>query len=245
MGAFEMNYQQLIDVGMSANFDSFERQLVSAASAMGFPIISGALMRGQLASDGMAGRTFGNTPPGHVDAARDLGDALRDPVLERLMAQPLPVVYDRQTYVEAGASELWERQAPYGYKTGIAIKLYLPGDKTFLLGVDREESLPSPGEGLTQLVGGLQTLASHAMVAADRLVSLKLNERELARLPKLTKREMDVLTWTAQGKTAWEVSVILGMSEKTVNFHLGNTMRKLGVSSKHQAVLKCLSAGLL
>ena len=64
-------------------------------------------------------------------------------------------------------------------------------------------------------------------------------------LPKLTKRELDVLSWTAQGKTAWEVSVILGMSEKTVNFHLGNSMRKLGVSSKHQAVLKALRLGLI
>jgi DNA-binding CsgD family transcriptional regulator len=64
-------------------------------------------------------------------------------------------------------------------------------------------------------------------------------------MPKLTRRELDVLSWTSQGKTAWEVSVILGMSEKTVNFHLGNAMRKLGVSSKHQAVLKCVAAGLL
>ncbi|MGQ3050754.1 MAG: helix-turn-helix transcriptional regulator [Roseateles sp.] len=241
MGKPEMNYQQLIDVGLSEDFASFERRLVATADAMGFPIISGALMRGQLTASGVEGRSFGNTPEGHSEAYSDAAKAIRDPVLDRLLNHALPVVYDQGTYVAASAGELWEAQAPYGYKTGIGVKLHLPGDKTFVLGVDRDEALPSSGEGLTQLIGGLQLLASHAMVAADRLLTLKLTSREF---PRLTKRELDVLSWTAQGKTAWEASVILGMSEKTVNFHLGNAMRKLEVTSKHQAVLKCVAAGV-
>lgn len=241
MGKPEMNYQQLIDVGLSEDFESFERRLVATADAMGFPIISGVLMRGQLTANGVDGRSFGNTQAGHAEAYKDASKALRDPVLDRLLNQPLPVVYDQTTYVGAGSGELWEAQAPYGYKTGVAVKLHLPGDKTFLLGIDREEALPAPGEGLMQLIGGLQLLASHAMAAADSLLSRRLSKPEL---PKLTKRELDVLSWTAQGKTAWEVSIILGMSEKTVNFHLGNAMRKLEVTSKHQAVLKCVAAGV-
>jgi DNA-binding CsgD family transcriptional regulator len=242
MGVPEMNYQQLIDVGLSEDFESFERRLLATADAMGFPIISGVLLRGVLTDPEVRGRSFGNTPEGHAAAASDLGDALRDPVLDRLMSQPLPVVYDQDTYVAAGVGELWEQQAPYGYKTGVGVKLHLPGDRHFLLGLDREEALPEPGAELMQLVAGIQLLGAHAMIAADRLLSPALNQADF---PKLTKREMDVLSWTAQGKTAWEVSVILGMSEKTVNFHLGNTMRKLGVNSKHQAVLKCVAAGVL
>lgn len=237
-----MNYQQLIDVGLSDDLQGFERRLVATADAMGFSIISGVLLRGLLKDPGVQGRSFGNTPAGHAEAASDLDDALRDPVLDRLMSQPVPVVYDRQTYVAAGVGELWERQALYGYRTGIAVKLHLPGDKHFLLGVDREDELPEPGIELMQLVAGVQLLAAHAMTAADRLLGPKFDARDL---PKLTRRELDVLSWTAQGKTAWEVSVILGMSEKTVNFHLGNVMRKLGVSSKHQAVIRCLAAGVL
>lgn len=242
MASPEMNYQQLIDVGMSEDFESFERRLVATADAMGFPLISGGLMRGSLKESGVQGRSFGNTPEGHAEAYRNLDDTLRDPVIERLMSQSLPVVYEQKTYVEAGVGELWDLQAQYGYKTGIGIKLHLPGEKTFLLGVDREESLPAPGTELMHLVAGLQLLGAHAMAAADRLLSAAIDSSDF---PKFTKREMDVLTWTGQGKTAWEVSVILGMSEKTVNFHLGNVMRKLGVNSKHQAVFKCLAAGIL
>lgn len=241
MAPSEMNYQQLIDVGMSEDFESFEHRLVSTAETMGFPIISGMLMRGQVTAGGVDGRSFGNVPAGYADASKDASRASQDPVIERLTTQALPVVYDQRTYVSAGAGELWETQAPYGYKTGIAVKLHLPGEKMFMLGIDREEALPAAGDGLMHLVAGLQLLASHAMVAADRLLSLSATSGSF---PRLTKRELDVLGWTAQGKTAWEVSVILSMSEKTVNFHLGNAMRKLEVSSKHQAVLKCVAAGI-
>ena len=90
--------------------------------------------------------------------------------------------------------------------------------------------------------GGLVQL-KHGVAKAWANIDVLLKQRH-DELPKLTKRELDALSWTAQGKTAWEVSVILGMSEKTVNFHLGNAMRKLQVSSKHQAVLKCVAAGV-
>ena len=52
MGKPEMNYQQLIDVGLSEDFNSFERRLVATADALGFPIISGVLMRGLLQDAG-------------------------------------------------------------------------------------------------------------------------------------------------------------------------------------------------
>ncbi len=242
MGAPEINYQQLIDVGLSDDFAGFERRLVSTAQALGFPIISGVLMRGRLNDADVQITSLGNTPEGYLEVAKDLGEARRDPVMARLMEQSVPVVYDQSTYVAANAGEVWEAQAPYGYKTGIAVKLHLPGDKHFLLGVDRDEPLPGSSAQLMQMVAGLQLLAAHAITAADRLLSAKITQGSL---PKLTRRELDVLSWTSQGKTAWEVSVILGMSEKTVNFHLGNAMRKLEVTSKHQAVLKCVAAGIL
>ena len=60
----------------------------------------------------------------------------------------------------------------------------------------------------------------------------------------LTSREVECLLWTAHGKTAWEISVILKISEATVNYHLKNAMRKLGVHSKAHAVAKTLILGL-
>ena len=72
-----------------------------------------------------------------------------------------------------------------------------------------------------------------------------ISKRPPQRASKLTKREVECLVWTAQGKTSWEISLILGISESTVNFHLKNTMRKLGVYSKTHAVAKTLVLGLI
>jgi len=61
----------------------------------------------------------------------------------------------------------------------------------------------------------------------------------------LSPRERECLLWTARGKTAWEVSEIVHISESTVVFHLKNAMHKLGVFTKHHAVVKAIMSGLI
>lgn len=63
--------------------------------------------------------------------------------------------------------------------------------------------------------------------------------------PQLSAREREVLLWAAQGKTAWETAAILGISSKTVEFHLGNCGRKLGTATKSQTILAAARKGLL
>lgn len=59
----------------------------------------------------------------------------------------------------------------------------------------------------------------------------------------LTDRERETLGWTARGKSAWETSEILKISQETVNFHLKNAMAKFDVYSKHHAVVKAIMSG--
>lgn len=61
----------------------------------------------------------------------------------------------------------------------------------------------------------------------------------------LTPRQMECLKWTMIGKTSWEVSQITGMSERTVNAHLTEAARRLGVHGRSAAVLKAQKLGLL
>lgn len=61
----------------------------------------------------------------------------------------------------------------------------------------------------------------------------------------LTHREQEVLQWTAEGKTSSEIGIILTVSEKTVQYHLYNAMRKLDVYSRAQAVCKAILMGLI
>jgi DNA-binding NarL/FixJ family response regulator len=59
----------------------------------------------------------------------------------------------------------------------------------------------------------------------------------------LTDREREVLTWVARGKTSAEIAIILGLSERTVNFHCDQAMRRLDVVNRTQAVAKALADG--
>jgi DNA-binding CsgD family transcriptional regulator len=62
---------------------------------------------------------------------------------------------------------------------------------------------------------------------------------------KLSVRETECLKWAAEGKTVWETSLILGISERCVRFHLDQARRKLDCLTKVQAVAKSIAAGLV
>ncbi len=61
----------------------------------------------------------------------------------------------------------------------------------------------------------------------------------------LTRRERQTLYWAGFGKTAWEIGRIVGISERTVMFHLGNAMEKLNARNRAQAIAKAAQCGVL
>lgn len=60
---------------------------------------------------------------------------------------------------------------------------------------------------------------------------------------ELTEREIETLTWVARGKSSSEIAEMLGISERTVNFHVENVMRKLDVVSRVQAAVVAVQSG--
>jgi len=61
----------------------------------------------------------------------------------------------------------------------------------------------------------------------------------------LSQREREILDWVRKGKTNWEIAQILGISERTVKFHVQNIMVKLDVSSRTHAVAVAMERGLI
>jgi DNA-binding response OmpR family regulator len=62
---------------------------------------------------------------------------------------------------------------------------------------------------------------------------------------RLSDRETETLTWAARGKTSAEIAQILGMTKRTVDFHLDNTRKKLGVANRTEAVIKAAQSRLI
>jgi LuxR family transcriptional regulator, quorum-sensing system regulator CviR len=61
----------------------------------------------------------------------------------------------------------------------------------------------------------------------------------------LSAREKEILRLMAQGKSSWEMSVIVGISESTVNYHVYNVMQKLEAVNRPQAVAVAAQRGLV
>ena len=224
-----MNLQRFYDVSQATDLASFEQQLKAFAEEMGFPLFAAMLV---IEKPETGARPFlksvRNTPEGFTALSTDPDEVRRDPVIQRLKSLSVPFIYDQSLYVSEGAADLWESQAVHGYRTGISVALHL--------------ALPADETRLVRMMADLQLMAVHAQAAAERLL---VQPAEDTPRPRLTTRETEILQWTRAGKSAWQTGAILGISEATVNFHLRNVCGKLGVASKHQAVLKALALGLM
>ncbi|MEO8923676.1 MAG: LuxR C-terminal-related transcriptional regulator [Caldimonas sp.] len=236
-----MRLQPYLDISQSDDLPTFERRLIEFSHEFEFGLVNAMVVVKPPGRDAVC-VSVGNVPEAFAQSFQNIEDSKRDPVLKRLRKMNVPFTYDQDLYVRDGAGDLWEEQAKFGYRTGISVALHLQDHKHFLLGVDRVEALPSDIDEVTDLLASLQLLAVHAQDAALRLLGVQAGVGEV---PRLTARELEVLKWTMDGKSAWAVGEILSVSENTVNFHLRNVFRKLGSSSKHQAVLKAMSLGLL
>jgi DNA-binding CsgD family transcriptional regulator len=62
---------------------------------------------------------------------------------------------------------------------------------------------------------------------------------------KMTKRELECIKWASDGKTSWEISQLLSISQRTVDFHLANCITKTDSINRQQAIVKCVQNGQL
>ena len=62
---------------------------------------------------------------------------------------------------------------------------------------------------------------------------------------RLTARQLECLRWVQEGKTAWEIGRIMGISHRTVESYLAIAFSKLQVRTRVQAVVRARNLGLI
>ena len=221
--------------------DEFEAEIIRFAKHLGFETVGAMLV-----IDHQLGQaefiTVDNTPYDYRNIFASSDKKRRDPVMQHCKRNSVPIIWDQDTYAKQGLGDMWEEQARFGIRSGIAMALHMPEGRHFVLGVDRDKPIPTDPLAVTRLVADLQLFAVHAQDAAQRILTPSFNSPGA---PSLTPRELETLRWTMEGKTAWEVGSVLGISERTAALHVNNATHKLGCVNKHQAVLKALRLGLI
>lgn len=162
-----------------------------------------------------------------------------DPTVIASTRSVLPAVWSDEMF--AGSRELWENARSFGLRFGWAQSSASQDGVRGMLTLARSHEELTEAE-LTDKTGRMIWLTQLAHQGMTRCMGEKLVPRtEQA----LSAREMEVLRWTAEGKTANEISQIVNISERTVNFHINNAMIKLDAANKTAAVVRAVVLGLL
>lgn len=137
--------------------------------------------------------------------------------------------------------QFWEEANAHGVRYGWAMSTRGPHMATGLLSLARSDRAITASE-LDETEMKLVWLA-HLMhgLAGTAELGTSIPESKC----HLTDREREVLRWSAAGKTAEEISKILGITERTVTFHVTSSLCKLNVTNKTQAVAKALLLKLI
>lgn len=227
-------------VGQAGSREDLLNELVRFTRWLGFETVSATAVTDDAGEVEFV--AIDNTPASYFESFACVENGRCDPVMQHCRRARIPIVWNQETYTSRGLGAKWEHQAQFGYQTGIALALHMPAGRHFFLGVDRDQALPASQREVTRMAADLQLFAVHALDSAVRVL---FPPTPAAGSPRMTARELDCLRWTMDGKTAWEVGRILGISEQTAVRHLSNASRKLDCVNKHQAVVKALRLGLL
>lgn len=139
------------------------------------------------------------------------------------------------------AQPLWNDVRDFGVAGGIAHSSLAHFNMSGLLTLARPNDRVNESEALA--LRGILTFLSWT---THTLMSNILSQKHVHEVNvKLTLREREVLRWTAEGKTAYEIGKILSIADRTVNFHINNILQKLEANNKTQAVVKAALIGLI
>ncbi|MCC6869953.1 MAG: autoinducer binding domain-containing protein [Burkholderiales bacterium] len=91
----------------------------------------------------------------------------------------------------------------------------------------------------------LANLALLGCLLHERVVGARWPASAVPPATALTERECECLTRAACGLTSADIGVKLGIAERTVNFHIGNIVRKLGVLNRAEAIARGVALDLV
>lgn len=162
-----------------------------------------------------------------------------DPTVQNAMRSFLPILWTDELFCPA--RDLWEEARSFGLRYGWAQSIRDFNGTVGMLTLARSNE-PITETELNAKRSKITWLTQAAHLGMSRCLTPKLIPEVDA---KLSNREIAVLRWTADGKTSSEISCILNIAERTVNFHINNVMAKLNAANKTSAAIKAAMLGLL
>lgn len=172
------------------------------------------------------------------------GDNLQkfDPVVRYCFEKTTPVTWNKligmDAYCDAAGLEIMKEARNNGLVDGLSVPLKASTGETAIFSMTTKNA--DKVEVRLLKILPLAQYFGHILLETYLRICLTGVQTE-----KLTPREKESLLWACEGKTAWEISQIMNVSERTAIFHLGRVTKKLGASNRQHAVAKALMNGLV
>jgi LuxR family transcriptional activator of conjugal transfer of Ti plasmids len=160
-----------------------------------------------------------------------------DPVIIQVFQSAAPFQWGlsaETTNASKAAQELFERAAQFGIRYGFTIPIHNNSGPVAAMTFAADERRPQFERNIREHGRVLQLMAMSFHAHCQRSIG---PNRPIADA-LLSPREAECLGWAAQGKSAWEIGTILGISRHTVATYLENAKTKLGVRTIVQAVAR-------
>jgi LuxR family transcriptional regulator len=159
-----------------------------------------------------------------------------NPVIEHCHRSLLPVLWTQILFDSIPG--LWEDLCHFGLQYGFSQSVHDHHGLTSIFCFAQDERAITPNELYERMGVMLWLITRTHMRLIDQLLTT-------VRPLRMSERELEVLKWTAQGKTSHEVATILSISERTVNFHVQSIIHKLEVKNKIEAVVAAIKRKLI
>jgi DNA-binding CsgD family transcriptional regulator len=178
-------------------------------------------------------------PAGYLDCYRANQWDKIDPVLQHIHSARRPISWSElssRMALTPSQHDFFGKSRELGVHSGVTIPLHGPGTEMHLISL----SLRDKGAPPKERFGDIYVISVQYWLRFGELTDTAGKP-----VPNLTLKELECLQWCKEGKTNWEIGEILATSEKTVEFHLSNAIRKLGACNRITAVVSGIQNGLI
>ena len=179
--------------------------------------------------------SFGNYPALLNDNYLSEINAIKDPCIKVAMNNNCVIIW-RKAFLDA--KTITEREfitniRKSGIKDGLTLPIYGPKGCMAVLSF-------ACCDFIDLCEGDDELLLLSAVMAYQKVRHFLMRECQSKKPIQLSEREIECLNWLIEGKTSWEIGVLMGISARTVQFHLANCQLKLGTSNRIQTVVKAV-----
>jgi DNA-binding CsgD family transcriptional regulator len=151
-----------------------------------------------------------------------------DPLVEQMNRAPCAFRWSSLfARVDPVRRRVLDDAAAFGIRDGFAVPIHGPRGAIGAVAISATHYDLAPQDEHALRMASLYLHAQMNVLRGDATVHPIRN---------LTPRERECLNWVAAGKTDWEISQILNISEQTTHGYVQNAMTKLGARTRAQAV---------